>query len=154
MTAAENMASILTKSGVYKLTGDSPVDWELAAYGAGFQALAEQVSALEQEMLIGTAPAERLAQWEKLCLPQALSASLEVRRAVLGQCLASRGGPVAQDDLPGLLLAAGIKGTAAEGTDGLTVTVEEYLLPEALAKARLGRLLPANLAWTAVMAAS
>lgn len=154
MTAAENMARILRQSGVYKLTGESLVDWELAAYGAGFQVLAEQAAALEQEMLVATAPAERLSQWEKLCLPQALSASLEDRRAVVGQCLARRSGPITLGDLPGLLLAAGIKGTAAEGPEGLTVTVEEYLLPEALAKARLGRLLPANLAWTAVPAVS
>ena len=34
MTAAENMRKVLGESGVYRLDGETPLDWELAAYGA------------------------------------------------------------------------------------------------------------------------
>lgn len=144
MTAAENMARILNKSGAYRLDGEGLVDWELAAYGAGLQVLAGQASQLEQEVFLQNAPPARLAEWEKLCFSQVLTAGIADRRAVLCQWLAHRRGPVTPEELPGLLLAAGIKGTAAEGQDGLSVTVEGYLLPQAQAQEKLRALIPAN----------
>ena len=48
MKAGENMKKLLARSGVYKLTGDTPLEWELAAYDAGFSLLEEALSRTEE----------------------------------------------------------------------------------------------------------
>ncbi len=56
-------------------------------------------------------------------------------------------GPLTMGDLPTLLLAAGIRGTAVEEGGVVRVAPGEYLLPPALAQQELGRLMPLHLAW-------
>lgn len=46
MSAREHLAQVLEGTGLYELTGSSPVDWELAAYGAGFALLEERFDQL------------------------------------------------------------------------------------------------------------
>ncbi len=149
MTAAEHMRRVMAGSGVYILDGDTPVDWELEAYGAGFALVQEAAENLLREMSLETAPAGRLAQWEAGWPGGPCGGvSLEDRRAMAAQWLASRPGPLLAGQLPGLLLAAGIRGEAVEANGGLAITAEAYLIPEAQARARLQKLLPVHMGWS------
>lgn len=148
MTAAEHMRQVLAATGVYALTGETPVDWELEAYGAGFALVAGAVEDLLREVFLQTAPAGRLAQWEAGWPGGTCAASLEARREMAAQWMASRPGPLQAGQLSGLLLAAGIRGEAAESGGGLAIAAEEYWIPEAQARARLQKLLPVHMGWS------
>ena len=37
MRALEHMKQVLEDTGLYAMTGSSPAEWELAAFGAGFR---------------------------------------------------------------------------------------------------------------------
>lgn len=148
MTAAENMGKILEESGVYRLTGETPLKWELAAYGAGFAALNEEWEDAFADIFAGKAGEERLSQWEAYFLPHPAGCPLAARREILAARLQARPEPISVGDLPQLLLAAGIRGTAQESGGALVLTVQEYLLPEAQAKAELARLMPLHISWS------
>lgn len=147
MRARENMEKLLGQSGVYRLTGDAPLDWELAAYAAGFALVEQGLEQARADIFAGTAGEERLAQWEAYFLPHAAGCPAEERRAVLAARLRARPGPLTLADMPGLLLAAGIRGTAEEVGGTLRITPGEYLLPEPLAKKELAALMPLHLRW-------
>lgn len=147
MTAGENMKKLLVDCGVYRPEEDTPLDWELAAYQAGFALLEEALAAARQEMFVPTAPAERLGWWETQVFPQPVQADLPTRREMLLQRMRTRPEPLAPADLPGLLLAAGIRGTAEESGGQVVITVSEYLVPQAQAQKELARLLPLHVQW-------
>lgn len=148
MTAEENMKKLLAQCGVYKLTGDTPLEWELAAYGAGFSLVEEALGEAEAGTFAATAPQEWLEEWEARYFSQPVQGDLATRRAMLKERLLPRTGPVTLADVPGLLLAAGIRGTAEETGGGLVITALEYLAPKAQAEKELGRLLPLHVPWT------
>lgn len=75
MRAREHMGHVLEATGLYRLTGDTPVDWELYAYGVGFARLEERFQAILEDMFPQTAGREKLAQWETLFRPQPAEAS-------------------------------------------------------------------------------
>lgn len=85
MSAREHLAQVLEGTGLYELTGSSPVDWELAAYGAGFALLEERFDQLLGDLFPATASREKLAQWEALFRPQRARASLKDCREMV-QC--------------------------------------------------------------------
>lgn len=140
--ALENMEKILTQSGAYRIPPGSPLEQELSAYAAGLDLLLEEVEALLQELFIATAPPQRLAQWQALAGLSATALEEGSCRAVLSGWFGAPRCP-APGDLPGLLLAAGVRGTAEEAPLALTVTTQEAVLPASMAAARLARLLPA-----------
>jgi len=144
------MEKVLASSGVYRLTGGSPLEWELAAYAAGFALVEQGLEQAAQDVFAGTAGAQRLAQWEETFLPRPAGCPLEARREMLSARLRARPEPLVLADMPGLLLAAGIRGTAEEVDGVLRITPSEYLLPEALAKKELGLLMPLHLSWEIV----
>ena len=148
MKAGENMKKLLARSGVYKLTGDTPLEWELAAYDAGFSLLEEALSRTEAGIFADTAPQEWLDEWETRYFPQPVQADLVTRREMLKERLLPRKGPVTLLDMPGLLLAAGIRGTAAEEGGRVVITPIEYLAPKAQAERALGQLMPLHVAWS------
>lgn len=148
MSGVENMRRILSESGAYQLTGDTPVDQELDAYGAGLETVEEQARRLEEDMFALTASPEILKMWELLYRRQASWADPDVRRNGVAKALSRRGAPVLAGDAPGLLEAAGIKGTVREQDGKLVIQVEEYQgITETEARRLLGRLLPAHLEW-------
>ena len=55
MTAAEHMAQVLRGTGLYTLDGDTWVDAELSAYGAGFALIEASFLELLGELFIETA---------------------------------------------------------------------------------------------------
>ena len=56
MGSRENMAGIMTATGLYKLDGSSPADWELDAYNEGLLAIRSEIEALLDELFVMTAP--------------------------------------------------------------------------------------------------
>lgn len=149
MTARENMRQVLARCGAYRLAEDCPLQWELAAYGAGFDGLKGALAQGEQDAFALTASPERLTEWEALCLPAPAACGVRDRREMLAARLSllAHRGPLTMGDLPTLLLAAGIRGTAIEEGGVVRVAPGEYLLPPALAQQELGRLMPLHLAW-------
>lgn len=148
MSGGENIRRLMEATGVYSLTGSSPVDWELEAYTAGLDRLEAEMRALEAEMFIARAPAQRLEQWELLLRPQWSTASLEERREALLKALSAHAGPANLAAMEDMLTAAGVKGTVREEAGKLVIHVESYQGVTAKeAKRMLDRLLPSHVAW-------
>lgn len=153
MTGRENMAGIMAATGLYKLTGSSPVDWELDAYGKGLGILEADMELLEAELFVMTAPAQRLDQWEKLFRCQASGGSLEDRRLGVAKALSPGPGALSLPALEDILLIAGVRGGISWSEGKLHISVQEYIgVKEAEAKRLLDRLLPAHLEWEITVA--
>lgn len=148
MSGEANIRKILSESGVYQLTGNTPVDWELAAYGAGLQALEENMEALEQDLFAATASAGQLDRWEALYRPQTSSGALADRRRTVTKALAGYGGVATLAVLKNLVEAAGIEGTVKLEGGKVKITAARYLgVSQKEAERMLDRLLPAHLEW-------
>lgn len=148
MSAREHLAQVLEGTGLYELTGSSPVDWELAAYGAGFALLEERFDQLLGDLFPATASREKLAQWEELFRPQRARASLEDCRETVQCRLAIQRDGFTPPDVQALLPGAGVRGLLLEGESGLTVVLGRLLgVTQAEAQRELDQLLPAHLAW-------
>ncbi len=147
MTARENMGAVLEKSGAYRLTGSSPLEWELAAYGAGFRLVEDGLQRAWDGIFAATAGEGRLAQWESRFLPGPFSALVDVRREISGARLCAWPEPPTLADVPRLMLAAGIRGSAEMDGGVLRMQAGEFLLPEAIARKELARLLPLHWQW-------
>lgn len=146
--ALERMREILNATGAYRLTGESSADWELNACGAGFDLVEEAVEALLGDLFAPTASEKGVERWEKLYRPQPSSGTLEERRRITAERLAINPSRLGTGDLPGLLLAAGVKGAAEEGTDGLRVFLGRLLgVTEEEALREMDQVLPAHLPW-------
>ncbi len=148
MTAGENMARVLEATGIYKLTGNSPVDWELSAYQAGMGELEKDMARLEQELFAQTAPPERLTEWERLFYTQTLPGELPARQGMVTAALAGSREAATLSALEGLIAAAGLTGTVREENGGLVVEAEKQVeITDQEARRLLDRLLPAHLPW-------
>ena len=143
MSAREHLAQVLEGTGLYELTGASPVDWELAAYGAGFALLEERFDQLLGDLFPATASREKLAQWEALFRPQRARASLEDCREMVQCRLAIQRDGFTPPDVQALLPGAGVRGLLLEGESGLTVVLGRLLgVTQAEAQRELDQLLP------------
>ena len=127
MSAREHLAQVLEGTGLYELTGSSPVDWELAAYGVGFALLEERFDQLLGDLFPATASREKLAQWEELFRPQRARASLEDCRETVWRRLAIQRDGFTPPDVQALLPGAGVRGLLLEGESGLTVVLGRLL---------------------------
>ena len=92
MRARAHMAQVLEGTGLYSLTGSTPVDWELDAYSAGFAPLEAAFDKLLADLFAATATRERLAQWEALFRPQPSTAPVEDCRDTVASRMAARPG--------------------------------------------------------------
>ena len=148
MSGGENIRRLLEATGIYRLTGRSPVDWEVDAYQAGLGQADAAMEALEAELFLSSAPGERLERWELLLRPQASEASLEERRRALVQAFSAWNRPANLEAMQDLLAAAGVRGSLREEDGKLLVALEEYQGVTAQeAQRMLDRLLPAHLEW-------
>lgn len=155
MTGGEHIRRVLEATGVYRLTGDSPVDREVDAYAAGLRVAEEAMDLALEELFVETAPAQRLEQWELLFCRQAPGGSLDQRRRALLRRLALHRRPGTLEDLAAVLEAAGIDGTVEESETGLTVRVKALMgVSEQEAGRLLERLMPLHLRWELVMEAA
>ena len=106
------------------------------------------MQALEAEMFIPRAPAQRLEQWELLLRPQWSTAALDQRREALLKAFSAHTGPANLAAMKDMLTAAGIKGTIREEGGKLAVSVESYQGVTAQESQRLlDRLLPSHMEW-------
>ncbi len=148
MSGGENIRRLLEATGIYRLTGSSPVDWEADTYEAGLDQAEAALAELEAGLFLASAPAERLEGWELLLRPQSSTASLEERREALRQTFSAWNRPANLAAMRGLLAAAGVKGSVREEGGKLLVAVEEYQGVTAQeARRMLDRLLPSHLEW-------
>ena len=149
MSAVEQMRAALNATGLYRLTGDTPGDWELEACGAGFHMWETAFRELLGELFVTCAPRERLDAWEELYRPQPSCAGTEARRKILRELLAAHPDRPTAENLEDLLLGAGLLGAVREEEDGsVTVCLGRLLgLTQEAAELALDRLLPAHLPW-------
>lgn len=156
MTGGENMRRIMEESGVYKLTGNSPLDWELDACEAGLKTVWDRAEELEKDLFVQTASPEALACRELLYRPQACSSGeLEERRGALIKALSPYPGPASLETIESLAEACGVKAKAQEG-EGKLVLVGEKLIgvTEKEAKRMLEQVLPSHLEWELTLSGS
>lgn len=146
------MARVLRATGLYTLPGGTAADWELEAMAAGFAAAEEDLAALEAELFILTAPAERLSEWEKLFRSQASGAALDVRRNAAAKALGARfERPSLKAVQENVLPAAGVLGTVREEDGRLIIEGSLQGVAPQEAKRLLNRLLPAHMEWELVL---
>lgn len=148
MTAREHLAEVLTGTGLYQLTGSTPVDWELSAYGIGFALVEDRLEVLLENMFTSTAGRQCLNQWEELFRKQPSTASLEDCREMVTSRLAVRPNGFFPEAVEAVLPGAGVRGILKENSNGLTVVLGKLLgITKAEATRELDQLLPAHLSW-------
>ena len=143
------MRRVMEASGVYKLTGDSPLDWELDAYTAGLKTVWDRAEALERDLFVQTAGEKALAGWELLYRPQACaSGSLEERRGAVIKALSPYSGPASLGVIENLAEACGVKAKAEEAEGKLLLRGVKLLgVTEKEAKRMLEQVLPSHVPW-------
>lgn len=148
--AAQRMRDILSATGCYQLTGDSPADWELNAAGALLDAAEKEMESLLDDLSPAAAGQGRLGQLEALWRPDPLSGETEdVRRKMAASRAHCNPGVNTLSDYEGLLPAVGVTGSIQEDGAALSVLAGkvEVLDREEIAS-QLDELLPAHLPWT------
>ena len=147
--AAERMRGILNNTGAYRLTGESPGDWDLNACGAGLDELEASMDTLLNDLFPLTMGEDRLTLWESLYRPQSSDAPLEERRKMLAARLGMNPGKFSPKDFSPMLWGAGIAGEVRETGTGLQVLVGKWLgVTQEEALRELDEILPAHLPWT------
>lgn len=146
--AAKRIREILNKTGAYKLTGETSADWEVTACGVGIDSCESAISCLLADLFAETASSSRLDEWEKLFRPQPSSAKPEDRRRIVKARLSMNPRHFTADDLPHMLTAAGIYGTALEENGGVRVLVGRRVgISAEQTRKELDEVLPAHLLW-------
>lgn len=149
MRALEHMKNVLESTKLYTLTGSSPVEWELAAYGAGFDLLEERFDRILGDLFVSTASGEMLTQWEKLFRAQPSTDDLSFRRETVKQRFAVHPDGFTPQAVAALLPGAGVQGVLLESGEGLVVVLGRLLgINQAEANRELDQLLPSHLPWT------
>ena len=86
MPALEQMKQMLLPLRLYILSPESRVYAELCAYAQGLEAAQQRLDQLMEAAFIQTAPADRLAVWERILgLPAQSEGPLERRAAILAR---------------------------------------------------------------------
>lgn len=148
MRAQEHMAKVLENTGLYTLTGDSPAEWELAAYGAGFSLLEERFDKILADLFVDTASREMIASWEKLFRPQPSTAELENCRESVKRRFATHPDGFTPQAVEALLPGAGVYGQLLEKETGLVVLLGRLIgIKKEEAERELNQLLPSHLPW-------
>ncbi|MVB11115.1 hypothetical protein CAFE_18180 [Caprobacter fermentans] len=107
MDTLESMKNQLSSTGLYRLDGTTTVDYELAAYAEGLNALRNGLSALQAESYVATASDYGLLEKERACgLPS--SGGVSDRRAALLKLGAVRPGACTKEGLESALSAFGL----------------------------------------------
>lgn len=148
MRALEHMKQVLSGTGLYKLTGSSPVEWELAAFGAGFQLLEDRFQKILQDIFVATAGEGQLDQWEALFRDQPSQGAVEERREMVRRRFAVHPDDFTREGVNALLPGAGVQGILLEQSSGLTILLGKLLgVNKVEAQRELDQLLPSHLPW-------
>uniref|UniRef100_UPI003FEDE547 putative phage tail protein n=1 Tax=Candidatus Fimivicinus sp. TaxID=3056640 RepID=UPI003FEDE547 len=121
MPALEQMKQMLLPLRLYILSPESRVYAELCAYAQGLEAAQQRLDQLMEAAFIQTAPADRLAVWERILgLPAQSEGPLERRAAILARL--SLGPPgFTRAETESLLEQAGFSGSQQEDCAAATL---------------------------------
>ncbi len=149
MNAREHMGQVLEGTGLYDLTGSTPVDWELDAVEAGFAPLEAAFARLLGDLFVATASREQVARWESLFRPQPADAPLEDCRETVLRRFAVHQDSFTPAAVEALLPGAGVRGVLLENEEGgLTIVLGRLLgITKEEATRELDQLLPSHLSW-------
>lgn len=151
MSAAEQMREELNRTGCYRLTGETPGDWELNAMGQELDLLHAEVETLLHNLFL-TEPEERfLTACEESLAPQRVQATPAVRARMLRARAAISPACRTLQQHQTVLAAAGVYGSLVE-QDG-TIAILYGGFPggsRAQAEAKLQELMPAQVSWQLV----
>lgn len=114
----EYLWALLEPLGVYSTEPDSIHQAELAALGAGFDAIHAQLERAEQEAVTATAKQEGLSRRETLFLRRPVAETAEERRAAISALLQIDGDSLTPSAINLTLQGCGIKAWAQELGDG------------------------------------
>lgn len=149
MRALEHMKQVLDRMGLYEFTGNSAVEWELAAYDAGFSLLEERFDKLLGDLFVDTASRERIAQWEALFRVQPALADLVDCRETVRQRFSIHPDGFKPQAVGEVLPAAGVRGLLLEETKKLVVLLGRLMgINQSEADRELDRLLPSHIPWS------
>ena len=149
MNAREHMGQVLEGTGLYDLTGSTPVDWELDAFEAGFAPLEAAFARLLGDLFVATASREQVARWESLFRPQPADAPLEDCRETVLRRFAVHQDSFTPAAVEALLPGAGVRGVLLKNEEGgLTIVLGRLLgITKEEATRELDQLLPSHLSW-------
>ena len=118
MSHAEQLKDLLRPLRVYRLEG-GPGAGELAAQGAGLDAVAAELDLVQREMVIATAEDRGLEAIESLLARRPVASTLERRRAALAALLRVGGDSFTLAAINDNLAGCGLNAAASEtGTPG------------------------------------
>lgn len=150
MQSTQHMRTNLNESGCYRLTGDTPGDWELSVMGAELDRVSDDIDRLLQQVLLLQCDEETLNAWEQWLRPQRSSAGIAHRTKMLRQRFSVRP-TVSKLPAYALLLSGGAAGVLTESDAGLSVLCGGFCgLTEQEVTKELDALLPAHLPWQVV----
>lgn len=149
MRALDHMRQVLENTGLYNLTGNSPVEWELAAYDAGFTLVEERFDRLLADLFVDTASREKIAQWESLFRTQPALGGLEDCRETLRQRFSIHPDSFTFQAVSDFLPAAGVRGLLMENNGSLVILLGRLMgVNQKEAERELNRLLPSHIPWS------
>ncbi len=124
MNVHEKLIRAHTPLGIYSIKEGSNLNFELQAYGAGFELVQKELEMLEREAFAGTADGYGLALWEKLWGAERDDLSIAKRREMLLARLSFGYGDFTLEGMIKVLRFLGIEGNIKEYPHVFRVTVE------------------------------
>ncbi len=124
MSVLENLIRAHKPIGIYSITEDSNLSFELGAYGAGLELLQDELKEIEREAFFATAESYGLSMWEKLWGAQRSDLSVERRREMLLARSAFGYEDFTPEGMNKVLRFLGVEGTIKEYPHVYRVTVE------------------------------
>jgi len=121
LPALEQMKRMLLPLRLYTLSPESLVSAELCAYAQGLDAARQRLDRLMEAAFLQTAPAERLAVWERILGLHPQSAALPERRAAILARLSLGPPGFTRAETESLLEQAGFSGSLQEDCTAATL---------------------------------
>lgn len=117
------LKSVLRPLGIYKLSGDTLVDFELTAYAAGLEILNQALQELEREAFIPTAQSYGLTNRESICGKIKISRLIDERRDMLIYRNSISNTDFTKEGIEKALISVGLKAIINENLDGATIYI-------------------------------
>ena len=148
MGVYDEMKSCLQKTGLYRLDGNTAVDFELQAYAAGLEPMCDTLKQLKAESFVATASNYGLWLKESASGIASSTGETDSRRKVLYAAGSVMPGSCTKAGLENLLDAFGFDANVLEDTADKKVTVQVKKSPDGQNdkwEKIIGQLIPAQL---------
>lgn len=124
-----SLYALLKPLRLYRLSGESRVDFELAAYLSGLEAIEQQLKALLRELHVQTAQGHALRLWEEWTgMPRSVEITPEQQREMILHRLSLSPGDFTPHGMDSSLRSAGLVARLQEeGPELLTVEVSSFV---------------------------